>query len=225
MLSVTAKDALVTRILIATNIVVYLIGVAQGHGGINSPGGALYQKWWLFGPAVAHGDWWRLGTSAFLHASLLHIGFNMLALLWFGEPVERYLGHVRFALVYLAAGIAGSAGALVASPLSVTVGASGAIFGILGAMLIIQWQQTGTLAGPALTLILINLAFTFAVPNISYGGHIGGLIGGILATLALSRFGRGHAAYGRLGVLEIGSIVAICAGSVVIAWLKVRGYA
>jgi len=221
MLSFTARDAVVTRILIAANIVVYLITVAQGNG-INNPGGSLFNRWALFGPLVENGDWWRLGTSAFLHASLLHIGFNMLALFWFGEAVERYLGHLRFALVYIVSGLAGSAGALLAAPHSVTVGASGAIFGILGSMLIIQWQQTGTLAGPALTLILINLAFTFAVPNISYGGHIGGLAGGILATLALSGFGRGHVAYGRLGALELGSILALCVGSVLIAWLAVR---
>jgi membrane associated rhomboid family serine protease len=218
---VVQGGAIVTRILIGVNIAVYLICVAQGSG-INNPGGSLFNRWALYGPLVAHGDWWRLGTSAFLHASLLHIGFNMLALMWFGEPVERYLGHLRFALVYVASGLAGSAGALVAAPNAVTVGASGAIFGILGSMLIIQWQQTGTLAGPALTLILINLAFTFAVPNISYGGHLGGLAGGILATLAVSGFGRGHVAYGRLGALELGSLVAICGGSVLIAYLAIH---
>src|SRR5581483_9577951 len=191
----------------------------QGAG-INNPGGSLYAKWALYGPAVAQGDWWRLITSAFLHASLIHIAFNMLALLWFGDPVERYLGHWRFLLVYAVSGLAGSAGALIANPLAVTVGASGAIFGMLGAMLIIEYQLTGSLAGNALTLIAVNLAFSFAVPNISYGGHIGGLIGGILSTLALARFGRGHAAYGRVGLPGVVGVVAIGAASVVAAILK-----
>ena len=119
----------------------------------------------------------------------------MLALWWIGAPVEQYLGRTRFVGLYLVAGLAGSAGALVAAPTSPVVGASGAIFGILGAMLILEWQATGRLGGNAMTLIVINLvigfAFNGAGGNISIGGHIGGLIGGILATLAFARWGSG----------------------------------
>src|SRR5947208_9859741 len=194
-----ATDALVTKSLIAINVAIYLITAVQGNG-INVPGGTLFARMVLFGPAVAQGDWWRLITSAFLHASVLHIGFNMLALWWIGAPVEQYLGRVRYLGLYLVSGLAGSAGALVLTPVAVTVGASGAIFGILGAMLILEWQTTGRLGGNALTLIVINLALSFAIANISIGGHIGGLIGGLLATLAFARWGRGHAAYGRLGL-------------------------
>jgi membrane associated rhomboid family serine protease len=221
---VIPNEAIVTRILVALNVIVYLITVAQGAG-LNDPGGSLFNKWALFGPLVDHGDWWRLITSAFLHASLLHIAFNMLALWWLGAPVEMALGRVRFLALYLVSGLAGAAGALVADPTAVTVGASGAIFGLLGAGLILEWQATGSLAGNYLTLIVINLAISFAVPNISYGGHIGGLIGGILATLAFARFGRGRAAYARLDVLGAASLVVIAAGSVLIAYWKVRGLA
>jgi membrane associated rhomboid family serine protease len=217
-------DAIITRILVALNVVVYLITVAQGSG-LNAPGGSLFYKWALFGPAVHHGDWWRLITSAFLHASVIHIAFNMLALWWLGAPVEMALGRLRYLGLYLVSGLAGGAGALVANPNAVTVGASGAIFGLLGAGLILEWQATGSLAGNYLTLIVINLAISFAVPGISIGGHLGGLVGGILATLAFSRFGRGHAAYGKLGVVGAASLVAIAAGSVLIAYLKVRGLA
>src|SRR3989454_3186658 len=104
-----ATDALVTKSLTAINVAIYLIGAAQGAG-LNNPGGKLFAKLWLDGPDVAHGDWWRLITAAFLHASLLHIGFNMLALWWFGAPVEQYLDRARFIGLYLAAGLAGSAG-------------------------------------------------------------------------------------------------------------------
>jgi membrane associated rhomboid family serine protease len=217
-------DAIVTRILVGINIVVYLITIAQGSG-LNDPGGSLFYKWALFGPSVDHGDWWRLITSAFLHASVIHIAFNMLALWWLGAPVEMVLGRVRFIGLYLVSGLAGAAGALVANPNAVTVGASGAIFGLLGAGLILEWQATGSIAGNYLTLILINLAISFAVPGISIGGHIGGLIGGILATLAFARFGRGHAAYGRISVLGAASLIAIAVGSVLIAYWKVRGLA
>ncbi|HZQ63646.1 MAG TPA: rhomboid family intramembrane serine protease [Gaiellaceae bacterium] len=221
---VIPSEAIVTRILVLLNVVVYLITVAQGAG-LNDPGGSLFDKWALYGPAVDHGDWWRLITAAFLHASVLHILFNMLALWWLGAPVEMVLGRVRFLGLYIVSGLAGSAGALVADPHAVTVGASGAIFGLLGAGLILEWQGTGSLAGNYLTLIVINLAISFAVPGISIGGHVGGLIGGILATLAFARFGRGHAAYGRLGLIGAVSLVVIAVGSILIAYWKVRGLA
>jgi membrane associated rhomboid family serine protease len=221
-------EALVTKSLIAINVVIYLITAVQGNG-INAPGGTLLSKMILYGPAVAHGDWWRLITAAFLHASLVHIGFNMLALWWIGAPVEQYLGRVRYLGLYLVSGLAGSAGALVFSPNVPTLGASGAIFGILGAMLILEWQTTGRLAGNAMTLIVINLAIGFGFNsvggNISIGGHIGGLIGGILVTLAYARWGRGHAVYGRLGPTGIAGLVAVAVASVVVSYLKVRGYA
>jgi membrane associated rhomboid family serine protease len=217
-------DALVTKSLIAINVAIYLITAVQGNG-INAPGGSLFGKMFLFGPYVAQGDWWRLITAAFLHASVLHIGFNMLALWWIGAPVEQYLGRVRYLGLYLVSGLAGSAGALVLTPTAVTVGASGAIFGILGAMLILEWQTTGRLAGNAMTLIVINLAISFSFAGISIGGHIGGLIGGILVTLAYARWGRGHAVYGALGPTGIAGLVAVAVASVVVAYLKVRGFA
>src|SRR6266581_8708788 len=108
-------DALVTKALIAINVAIYLVTVVQGAG-INSPGGRLFAKWLLFGPAVANGDWWRLITAAFLHANVLHIGLNMLAVGWLGAPVERYLGHLQYLALYLVSGLAGSAGALIATP-------------------------------------------------------------------------------------------------------------
>jgi membrane associated rhomboid family serine protease len=222
--STGTTQALVTKTLIAVNVGIYLITAVQGAG-INSPGGTLFDKMFLYGPYVAQGDWWRLITAAFLHASLIHLGFNMLALWWFGAPVEEYLGRMRFIGLYLVSGLAGSAGALVLTPHAVTVGASGAIFGILGAMLILEWQTTGRLGGNALTLIVINLALSFAIANISIGGHIGGLIGGLLATLAFARWGRGHAAYGRLGLAGAAGLVLVAAASIAIAYWQVRGLA
>jgi membrane associated rhomboid family serine protease len=224
----SSTPALVTRILIALNIAVYLITAMQGAG-LNNPGGSLFANWALDGPDVAQGDWWRLITAAFLHANIIHIGFNMLALWWFGAPVEEYLGRLRFVGLYVVSGLAGSAGALVAAPAIYTVGASGAIFGILGAMLILEWQATGRIGGNALTLIVINLAIGYAYNgaggNISIGGHVGGLIGGILATLAFARYGRGHAAYGRLGLAGVAGLVVVAVASVLISYWKVRGYA
>ena len=220
----SAGGAIVTKVLIAANVAIYLVTVVQGSG-LNAPGGRLFSQWALYGPLVGQGDWWRLLTAAFLHGSMLHIGFNMLALWWLGGPVEQYLGRGRYVALYLVSGLAGSAGALVLSPTSVTVGASGAIFGIMGALLILEWQQTGSLGGNAASMIAINLVISFAVPGISIGGHIGGLIGGILATLAFAHWGRGHAAYGRVGVTGAAGLVAVAAVSVLISYWKVRGYA
>ena len=221
-------SAIVTKVLVGLNVAVYLVTAVQGSG-LNAPGGKLFTDWALFGPLVANGDWWRLVTSMFLHASIAHIALNMLALWFIGRAVEEYLGPLRFALLYLVSGLAGSAGALVADPRGVTVGASGAIFGILGAMMILEWNVTGRLAGQAATWIAINLVFNFAYNssggNISIGGHIGGLIGGILVTLTFAHWGRGHAAYGKLGLPGILGLVAVAAGSIAIAYLKVRNLA
>jgi membrane associated rhomboid family serine protease len=146
---------LVTRILIGINVAIYLLELAQGAG-INANSGSIYVNGVLVASArtiggqilpaglgvghligVAHGDWWRLMTAAFLHYGPIHLGFNMFFLYWIGTPVEEYLGRARFLLVYLVSGLAGSAGALVLTPNSATVGASGAIFGILGAALVL----------------------------------------------------------------------------------------
>jgi membrane associated rhomboid family serine protease len=150
---------------------------------------------------------------------------NMFFLYLIGTAVEQYLGRARFVLVYLASGLAGSAGALVLSPTAVTVGASGAIFGILGAAFILERQRSYVMGGSVVGLILINLVFSFTFSNISVGGHIGGLIGGAACMLAISRFGRGHGAYGRIGALGLAGVAGVAVLSVAIAYWKVRGYA
>jgi membrane associated rhomboid family serine protease len=229
-LALASGSAPVTMTLIAVNCLIYLVTVAQGHSGLNNPGGnpprGLYLDWLLFGPLVAHGGWYRLLTSMFLHGFLWHILFNMLALWFIGRPVEQYLGRARYIGLYFASGLAGSAGALLQAPLALTVGASGAIFGILGAMMIIEWQITGRLAGQAMTWIVINLVISFSFSGISWGGHVGGLIGGILVMLAYGHWGnRGRARYGELGLGGILGLVAVGVGSVALAYFRVRGYA
>jgi membrane associated rhomboid family serine protease len=237
--------AKVTRALIGLNIAVYIAELAQGSG-VNANHGSIYQDGALiangakigdtlvgipkgaFFPGlvgVAHGDWWRLLTAAFLHYGPFHLLLNMLALYWFGSALERRVGSGRFLLLYVVSGLAGSAGALIAAPTDPTVGASGAIFGILGAGLVLEQQRDYVFGGSALGVIVINLVFTFSIPNISIGGHIGGLIGGAAATLGLSRFGRGHAAYGRAGAVGMATIVFVGIASIAVAYWKARGYA
>jgi membrane associated rhomboid family serine protease len=230
--SFEGSGALVTKALIALNVGVFLVNLAQGAS-LGRNAGELYQDGGLTAlgtfdginlVGVAEGEWWRMVTAAFLHGNLIHLGLNMLMLWWIGGPVEEALGRGRFIALYFASALAGSAGALIASPNAFTVGASGAIFGILGAALVFERQGLHVLGGSALSIIVLNLVLTFAVPNISIGGHLGGLAGGALCGLALSRFGRGHAFYGRPGLLGVVGVIAVGVASVVVAYWKVRGY-
>jgi membrane associated rhomboid family serine protease len=235
-MALATGSAPITKALIAINVAIYFVTVAQGHAGLNEPGGppgqvprGLYFDWLLFGPFVAHGGWYRLVTAMFLHGFLFHLIMNMLALYWIGSAVEQYLGPVRYVGLYFVSGLAGSAGALVVTPTQPVVGASGAIFGVLGAMLILEWQVTGQFAGQAFSLIAINLLLNFAWNglggSISIGGHIGGLIGGILVTLGYAHWRGGRAQYGQLSVEGALGLVVVAAASLAIAYYKVRGYA
>jgi membrane associated rhomboid family serine protease len=181
----------VTYALIALNVIAFVAELATGgrtsrivvdfatlgHG----PGTDL---------GVAHGEWWRLVTGAFLHAPTnpLHILFNMYLLFVLGRMLEPVLGHVRFAALYAASLLAGSFGAIVAAPDTLTLGASGAVFGLMGATFVMERargvdpRQSGVLP-----LIVLNLVLGFAIPGVSVGGHIGGLIGGSVAAMAMDR--------------------------------------
>ena len=188
----------VTFTLIGINVGVFLLGLLLG-GELNGTGSWIYEKGVLVSTAVdssgqvigvSEGEWWRLLTATFLHYGLIHLGMNMLVLWMIGPPLEEYFGHWRYLLVYLVAGLAGSAGALLWSPDALTVGASGAIWGIMGAALVLEARRIWVFGGQALGLVLLNLAITFLIPGISIGGHIGGLVGGGLCALAFSTMRR-----------------------------------
>jgi membrane associated rhomboid family serine protease len=220
--SYEGTGALVTKALVGINVGIYLLELALG-GDVNGTGNEIYRNGVLAAPLVDQGDWWRLFTSMFLHYGPIHLAMNMLALWWFGSAVEQVLGRGRYLLLYLVSGLAGSAGALLLDPNALTVGASGAIFGILGAAFVLERQRTYVLGGGALSVIALNIVFTFAVPGISIGGHIGGLIGGALGTLALSRFGRGHAVYGRPGLVGVAGLIGVGVLSLAVAFWASQG--
>ena len=220
--------ALVTKILIGVNVLVFLVNLAQGSSLGQTSGslfekGALYVSTPFYPGGLADDQWYRLITAAFLHGNLIHLGMNMFVLWIVGAPVEQAIGRGRFLALYIVSGLAGSAGAIIFSPHAVTVGASGAIFGILGAALVLESQRNYVLGGQAMGLIVINLVLTFAIPNISIGGHVGGLAGGALSMLALSRFGRTHAIYGRPGLLGVIGVLAVGVASVLVAYFRVQG--
>jgi membrane associated rhomboid family serine protease len=220
--SFEGTGALVTKALVAINVGIYLLELGLG-GTINGTGNEIYFDGVLAAPLVDQGDWWRLLTAAFLHYGPIHLALNMLGLWWFGSAVEQVLGRGRYLLLYLVSGLAGSAGALLLDPNALTVGASGAIFGILGAAFVLERQRTYVLGGGALSVIVLNIVFTFAVPGISVGGHLGGLAGGALGVLALSRFGRGHAVYGRPGVIGVAGLIGVGVLSVAVAFWAAQG--
>jgi membrane associated rhomboid family serine protease len=179
----------VTYALIAINVVVFLAELVSGVSLVGSSfgGSSIIEHGALFGPLVASGDYWRLITSGFLHYNLWHIAFNMYALYILGTLLEPAVGHVRFALIYLVGLLAGSFGALIVTPHSVTVGASAAVFGLFGAAILELRSRGVDVMSTGLPLWLgINLLFTFTFNGISVGGHIGGLIGGALAGVAIA---------------------------------------
>lgn len=216
------REPVVTYVLIAMSVVAWVAELATG-GGANG-GGTVYAHGALFGPAIDTGhEYWRLLTSAFLHSNqlpfgIVHIGFNMYLLWYLGRLLEPAIGRVPFLAVYFAALLCGSFGALLLTPDSPTVGASGAVFGLMGAAVVIlrargidPWQAG---IGP---LILLNLLLSFGIANVSIGGHIGGLIGGAAAAYLLeelpARWRRvGLPACLLLSLAAVGGALAVAGG-------------
>ncbi|MEU9043243.1 MULTISPECIES: rhomboid family intramembrane serine protease [unclassified Kitasatospora] len=185
----TVDGGLVTRLLIGTNVVVWLLAAY-----VLTP--RLGQTWSLFsagrdvlgGPAgLADGpdQWYRLLTATFLHLEWWHIGLNMLVLLRLGPPLEEALGRLRFLALYLLSGLGGSTfGFLVAGDLMNSVGASGAIFGLIGATIVMQLRNKGPLA-MVMAFLVFNLVVTFSRPGIDWRAHLGGLAVGALTAAGL----------------------------------------
>ena len=186
---------MMTRLLIALNVVGYLWEIRVAGPGMLSLGGGgnldrVLQDGSLFPAAVLQqGEWWRILTGAFLHGGLLHIGVNMLSLWFLGRFIEYALGPWRMLLVYMLSLIVSGLGVVYFSaPLVPTVGASGAIFGLFGALFAIGLK----LGKPGMQLVrdnigilVINLIITFTVPAISWQAHVAGLLAGFVVTYAI----------------------------------------
>jgi membrane associated rhomboid family serine protease len=198
-----------TAVLVAINVIVYFVELAGGSGGLGEQHGSLIIDLGLFGTSVAEGEWYRLITSGFLHASLLHIGFNMLLLYFLGRLLEPALGTPRFLLLYFASLLAGSLGVMVLDPNALTIGASGAIFGLAGATFVIaRGRGMDAIAAEIGFLIVFNLIFGLTLARVSIGAHIGGLIGGVICALVIVAGERGMLGSRRLPI-ELALIIAV----------------
>ena len=200
------RSAPVTRILIGINVAVFAVQfLSVAVGDLIALGGVT--------TAIAQGEYWRLFTAMFLHAGILHLAFNMLALWVGGSVLEMLAGRGKYLIIYFVAGVAGNVAAYALSPSNAaTVGASGAIFGIFGALFLYSLHNRGTAAGQALrsmgTVILINLLISFVVSGISWQAHVGGLLGGMAAMEALTWFGRRDLG-APLGARDVALVVAL----------------
>lgn len=178
--ALAVRDERVTRLLIGLNAAVFvvgLIGQAPVLGGVRD---RFAYDYGLVPLAVGQGEWWRLVTAGFLHGGLLHLAVNMFALMQLGRVLERPLGPRTFGALYALGLAGGSLGVvLLAAPNSITVGASGAIFGLMGALGSFELMAgRNPMSSGIGTVVVINLALTFLIPGISIGGHLGGLVAG-----------------------------------------------
>jgi rhomboid protease GluP len=208
-----------TRMLVATNVLVFLLTAAAGGGLLQADGQRLIDWGTNFAPLTAAGEWWRLGAAMFLHFGVVHLLFNMWALWVIGSLVERLFGHSRFAAIYALAGLAGGLASMTWNPVANSAGASGAIFGVIGAQLaffmrgghripaeVVRAQRNSTLG-----FIAYAVVFGFVVPGIDNAAHFGGLATGFgLGWLLTRPLGRELSPrQARRGVLAAGVLSAL----------------
>ncbi|MET9507163.1 rhomboid family intramembrane serine protease [Streptomyces flavidovirens] len=218
--AVTADPRLITKILLAINVAMFL-AVLSRETLVNDLDliGLAVSRTTLQVVGVADGEWYRLVTSMFLHQEFWHIGFNMLGLWWLGGPLEAALGRARYLALYLLSGLAGSALTyLIAAPNQPSLGASGAIFGLLGATAVLMRRMNYDMR-PVLVLLALNLLFTFTWSGIAWEAHLGGLIAGTLIAIALVHAPRERRAlvqYGACGLVLLVTVGLVVARTVML---------
>ena len=177
-------EPMLTYVIIGINVAVALGGILSGAsasgGGLGSS--SLLVDGWVSRPTVEEGEVWRVLTAGFLHSGFIHLAFNMYILYILGGLLEPAIGRLRFGVIYFVSLLAGSFGALLLEPTAPTVGASGAVFGLMGAAVVVMRNRGIDPMESGLGLMIgLNLLLTFAIPGISIGGHIGGLLAGAVA--------------------------------------------
>jgi membrane associated rhomboid family serine protease len=215
----------VTQALIAINVIVFVAETASGAslGGVGQGSfGTVYEHGALWGPLITQNhDYYRLLTSGFLHDGLLHILFNMVFLYFMGAMLEPAIGRLNFGVVYFVSLLAGSFGALLFEPQAVTVGASGACFGVLGALIVVSHYRGISIWQSGLAMILIiNIVFDLSVSGISIGGHIAGAVAGAICGWLIIELGERR----RMPAAALAGCVAVAVISVVAAIAVAGGH-
>ncbi|WP_066945905.1 rhomboid family intramembrane serine protease [Streptomyces lushanensis] len=211
--TIAADPRLITKVLLGINVAVFIAVLAVGDGyrlvdDLDLVGRAYDPATGHF-VGVAEGQWYRLLTSAFLHQELWHIAFNMLSLWWLGGPLEAALGRIRFLALYLLSGLAGSAFTyLIASPNQGSLGASGAVFGLLGATAVVMRRLQYDMR-PVFALLALNLLFTFTWPGIAWEAHVGGLVAGTVIAIGMV-----HAPRDRRALVQYGTCALVLAATI-----------
>ncbi|MEP7054876.1 MAG: rhomboid family intramembrane serine protease [Actinomycetota bacterium] len=220
-------DSPVTRMILGINVVVFLL-IFLKVGGEDQVvrGRFLYKVSALVGRFAMHPNsiavrhqYYRLFTAAFLHEAIWHIGFNMYALLLLGDQVERVLGRWRYVALYVAAALGGSTASYFFSrPNDSSIGASGAIFGLFGALFVIQ-RRLGGDTSQIMVILLLNLFLGFAIPGIDWRAHLGGLVTGAVITAGYVYLGKGSP---RRAILHVGVVVVVLALTVMAVAIRTR---
>ena len=215
----------VTPLLVAINVAVF-VAMAIGGAGVIEPNSQVSIAWGSdFGPLTMGGQWWRLFTSIFIHFGLLHLGLNMLVLYQNGRLIERMFGSVRFLLLYLFAGLAGSMASLLWNPMVNGAGASGAIFGLFGGMLAFVLNPRNAVPPSVmkqhgfvtLAFVAYNLVFGVVHGGIDNAAHVGGLLGGFAMGFLLAR-PLEQTARAELGLARGAVAVAACMALLGLLW-------
>lgn len=201
----------VTYILMGLNVLAFAVTALQSRSLLdNTANSSLFDAWALFPPAVATGDVERILGSGFLHIGPIHLLVNMFALYIIGRDVEAILGRARYVAVYAVSLLGGSASVMVLeAPISLTAGASGAIFGLLGAqaVILLKLKRSPT---PVLVVIGLNIVISISIPGISLWGHVGGLVAGAAATAGILFLPNNtRSSQGRMGWIAVAGVAAL----------------
>jgi membrane associated rhomboid family serine protease len=216
------EEPTLTYVLIGINVLVALgsfLSGASATGGSGIGRSSLLADGSVYRFAIDQGEYWRLITAGFLHTGMIHLLFNMFALYILGGMIEPAIGRLRFAAIYFVSLLAGSFGALLLEPTAPTVGASGAVFGLMGAAVVLMRDRGINPMESGIALWLgLNLLITFTIPNISIGGHLGGLAGGAIAALVFTEVAGRLRAPETLATLLVAAIGAVSvAGAIAVS--------
>lgn len=211
----TGKPVVVPALIVA-NVVVYVITAVTAGSVMSNFLSPLFQAGGLVPLRVADGEYWRVITSGFLHIGPLHLAFNMYALWIIGREVETVLGRARFVAVYGVSMLGGAAAVMLFSaPNGLTAGASGAVFGLMGALFVLL-RRLKLPTGQVVALIAINAVISFSIQGISWQGHLGGLVFGAAVTAALVHLGTGSPQRRRTQVLAVSGLTALAVVLIVV---------